>query len=616
MNTMRFVSAWFCLMFIGFGGSAQVFTTSSLTGKYFARHIQFTTDAGNNVTDSRSIIGTMTFDGAGNYSFNGQQTVGTTSANTYSASGTYTVTSAGFVTLTNPQNKGFNLNARYGVEGVIGSSTEATGNVFDLFIAIPAPAVAPNNSSVTSGWSGTDFELTGASTAQVRNSFLALGFDGAGNIGSLSITGHAANFNSGHTAYQSATGGTYAVNPDGSGTILFPAPAGVSGTGLLVGQQLRTLYLSKTGNVMLAGTPGAHDLFVAVKNSAAAVVPFSGERFWTAGIRVDSTGSSFSYAGSAAIALADGSLLNSRRLHETGSTPLNVTEAFTYTLASDGTGSAGPSQIALEQGNVVVGSSNGGALDPTGYEIQVAIPMPQVSGSGVFINPQGVFNAASNAPAGDAVSPGEFLAIFGSGFVGSTAVAPSEPFPLSLSGVTVAINGLPAPIYFVAPGQIDCIVPYKVTGAMANITVTSNGVVSNMVSVPLAATSPGIFTLDGSGTSDGSITHADGSLVNAANPAKKGETVVMYVSGLGALTTPVNDGAGATSLNNATATMTIYVAGVPVPATGVLYHGLTSLAGLYQINFVVPATLTFTGELPVAILTPDAFTDLVNIAVQ
>jgi uncharacterized protein (TIGR03437 family) len=90
----------------------------------------------------------------------------------------------------------------------------------------------------------------------------------------------------------------------------------------------------------------------------------------------------------------------------------------------------------------------------------------------------------------------------------------------------------------------------------------------------------------------------------------------MYVSGLGALTTPVNDGAGATSLNNATATMTIYVAGVPVPATGVLYHGLTSLAGLYQINFVVPATLTFTGELPVAILTPDAFTDLVNIAVQ
>ena len=108
--------------------------------------------------------------------------------------------------------------------------------------------------------------------------------------------------------------------------------------------------------------------------------------------------------------------------------------------------------------------------------------------------------------------------------------------------MTVSINGTLAPIYFAAPGQIDCIVPYEVTGQTATITVTSNGATSNSVTLILAPTSPGVFSVDGSGTGDGSITHADGSLVNASSPAKKGETVLMYVSGLGNLTTPVATG--------------------------------------------------------------------------
>jgi uncharacterized protein (TIGR03437 family) len=331
---------------------------------------------------------------------------------------------------------------------------------------------------------------------------------------------------------------------------------------------------------------------------------------------VDSSGSSYSYSGSYSFNATHSTLINTQRLHQTGSTPLNVTEAATYTLAGDGTGSAGPDAISMQQGFVTVQASTGNPLDPTGYEISFAVPMPSITGTGVFINPQGIFNAASNAPAGDAISPGEFIAIFGSNIVGSTTAATALPFPPTLGGVTVSINGTAAPIYFVSSGQIDCIVPYEVTGATANIIVTVNGTASNTVSVPVAGTSPGVFSLDGTGTSDGSITHADGSIVNSASPATKGETVVMYVSGLGTLTNAVKDGYGATALNNATAAMTIYVGGVAVPAASVLYHGLTASAGLYQVNFVVPATLTFTGELPVAILTPDGFTDLVNMAVQ
>lgn len=602
-------------LFIGVGtaASAQLLTNNSLNGKYYVRHVQFTTGSANNTTDARSIIGVITFDGAGHYSLNGQQTILTGAAASFTASGTYFMTGSGIVTLTNPQTNTVNINARFGAEAVIGSSTEVSGNTFDLFVAIPAPALPQTAAGAKAAWSAADFELTAASTAQVRTAFISMSLDGAGNLGSLTLTGHAANFNGGAVTSQAITGGTYSMNSDGSGAITFPLPSGGS-VGAMLSPTPRTLYISQSGNVLLAGTPGAHDLFIAVRNSTAAVSLTSGQRFWNAGIRVDSSGSSDSYTGSQTLIAGDSSFVASRRLHQSATSPLNVTAASVYTLAADGTGSNGPAKIAVE--GSMVSASNGNQLDPTGYEIAFGITIPKVSATGVFINPQGIVNAASNAPAGDAISPGEFIAIYGSGLSAATVQAQALPFPTSLGGVTVSINGMLAPIYFAAPGQIDCIVPYGVTGQTATISVANGAATSNSVTVILAPTSPGVFSVDGSGTGDGSITHANGALVNAASPAVKGETVQMYVSGLGSLTTHVPDGSGATAINNATTPLSIYVAGVQVPIASILYQGLTVDAGLYQINFVVPSTLTVSGELPVAILTPDAFTDEVNMAVQ
>jgi uncharacterized protein (TIGR03437 family) len=265
----------------------------------------------------------------------------------------------------------------------------------------------------------------------------------------------------------------------------------------------------------------------------------------------------------------------------------------------------------------LAGANVGTPLDPTGYEIFVGEAIPNITGSGVFITPGGVVNAASNAPSGDAISPGEYIAIYGSGLAAATASS-LPPYPDQVGNVSVSINGTPAPVYFVSAGQINCLVPYEVTGSTASIVVTNTGAKSNTVNVPLALTSPGIFTQDGTGVSDGAIVHGSNQslLVNAAAPATKGEIVVMYLTGLGALTTPVADGHGATSLNNATTAIQIYVAGVPVPSTSVAYMGLSTLPGLYQINFTIPTDLTVSGELPVAIATPQAFHDEVNIAVQ
>lgn len=127
------------------------FTDSALNGIYYVRHIQFTTDSSNNVTDARSITGSMTFDGMGNYSFSGQQVIGTGAAANYSVNGTYSMQPTGALTLTNPQTATATVNARFGVEAVVGSSTEVSTNTFDFFVAIPAPGPSVIDTNSTLG---------------------------------------------------------------------------------------------------------------------------------------------------------------------------------------------------------------------------------------------------------------------------------------------------------------------------------------------------------------------------------------------------------------------------------------------------------------------------------
>lgn len=608
-----------CLAILSAAASAQTLTNSSLTGKYFVRHVEFTTDGSNNVTDARSIIGAITFTSAtGAYSFTGQQVIGSGAAASYSVTGTYSVSAAGIVTLTNPQKTTATVNARYGAEAVVGSSTEIGGNTFDIFVAIPAPTAAQTNATPAGGWNAADFELTGASTAQVRTSFVQFSFDGAGNLPSAAILGHAANFNSGQQVNQPITSGTYAVNSDGTGTVALPAPTGFTGAALMMNPAQRTMMLSQTGHVLIAGTPAAHDILIAILAPSAAPAL---SRDWFAGIRVDSTGSSDSYVAGATAIVSDNAIIESRRLNELPSaTPINESASTIFTVASDGTGSAGASKIAAGAGGIV--SANiGSVLDPTGYEIGFGVTIPTVSGSGVFVNPQGIVNAASNAPVGNPISPGEFIAIYGSGLSSQTTTA-TPPYPSALANVSVTIGGLPAPVYLVSPGQINCLVPYAIdtTKPNATVVVTNNGTISNSVSVALSATSPGIFSDDLSGTGDGAIVHLSGMLVNPANPATKGETLSIYLTGLGALTTPIKDGTNPNppAADSATAQVVVYVNGIAVTATtGLSYAGINpSYPGLYQINFVVPTTLTESGELPIAIETPDSFTDQINLSVQ
>jgi uncharacterized protein (TIGR03437 family) len=614
----------------------QVLSDTSLSGKYFVRHVQFTTDANNTVTHARSITGAMTFDGQGSYSFTGQQAIGTGTAANFAAKGTYSMDSSGAISLTNPQTAVLTVNGRYGTEAVIGSSTEASTSTFDLFVAIPAPpsTASYSNANLAVSYDVVDFELTGASTAQVRDSVGPVQFSGNGIIESFNAAGHGASIDGGAFQVQGSYTGTYSVDSDGSGTLVFQPPSSIPAASALVGTGIfRNLAVSATGNVFLAGTPGGHDILIglhAVATDGLTPASFTG-RYWVSGMETDMGGPSSSYVGSGTVITGDGAVvLSERQKNSSTPSPFSVTSAADYVGDNIKGGKEGTALIGIGSTTVVLGNGstfvaadlgvNEATGQPSGegsFAIGIGVRIPALTGPGVFVNPQGIINAAGNAPVGNPISPGEFIAIYGSGLAPQTLTA-TPPYPASLGGVSVSIGGFPAPIYLVSSGQINCLVPYEASTASGStaIVVTNNGAFSNSVNAPIAPTSPGVFSNDLTGTGDGAITHASGVLVSSASPAAAGETLVIYLTGLGALQNPIVDGQAPNpeGADNSVVPVQIEVDGVASPK--VSYAGINPVyPGLYQIDFVVP-TIPDHGEVSLLIVAGNAATQEVTLFAQ
>src|SRR5215469_2863120 len=116
---------------------AQTLSNGSLKGNYFFRYVSILAASSGSISDPRSLQGTMTFDGAGNYTFTGQQVTGTAAAAAATGKGSYSVDPAGNVAMTNPIRMGDQVNARLSAEALIGSGTETTDSTFDLLVAVP-----------------------------------------------------------------------------------------------------------------------------------------------------------------------------------------------------------------------------------------------------------------------------------------------------------------------------------------------------------------------------------------------------------------------------------------------------------------------------------------------
>jgi uncharacterized protein (TIGR03437 family) len=599
-------------------GTAQVLNNQYLTGKYYFRQVSLGAASQASISDARSVLGVLTFDGAGNFTFTGQQVLGNSAAAAVTGKGNYSVDPAGLVTMESPLRAGSKVNARVGPEALLGSSTESADNTFDLLVAIPAPTKAP----VLAGayWTAT-LEFPAGAAANVRNTMFSLQSAGtAGRLADFSVAGHAANLAGGAPVTQAMTGATYLLNTDGTGAFTF-GPA--SNAVLLSGG--RTVYVSASGNVILGGSTasGAHDILIGVKAvSGATNATWSGD-YWGAGLRFGPTDSApvSSFSGSVA-ARGLGFVTWSRRYKGAGAGTFDFTGINRYTLKSDGSAAVELAQLGLGPAGFVGSAID--ARDPDAYEIYFGAAMAPVSGTGVFLHPRGIVNTASYAPAGSPIAPGEFITLFGSGLARGAQQISALPFPFTLNGVTVTIQGRPAPLYYVAADRIYAVVPYATQGPNATVTVQNQNGASNSVTVPVASTAPGIFSLDQTGAGSGAILHSDFSVVNAGHPATRGETIQIYLTGLGVVTPTVTDGAAGRpnplsltniqpSANCADNTICVLIGGLPAVIS---YAGLApGLPGVYQINATVPVVPS-SGNLPLAILTPTAFHDQVYLLVQ
>jgi uncharacterized protein (TIGR03437 family) len=216
------------------------------------------------------------------------------------------------------------------------------------------------------------------------------------------------------------------------------------------------------------------------------------------------------------------------------------------------------------------------------------------TGAAPTISAGGVVSAASfSAAPNNQIAPGEIISLFGSNFLASgTAVAGSLPLPtlLGSSAASVTACGRNIPLFSLFPGQINAQVPWEcpATG-LSQFTVTANGQTSASQSLTMVAASPGIFWLSSAGTA-GAILHGNNTLVSPASPARGGETVVVYCTGLGATIPSFATGSAAVGSNTTANPVTAVIGG---KAAIVTYSGMTDgLVGLYQVNVVIPAGLT------------------------
>ncbi len=135
---------------------------------------------------------------------------------------------------------------------------------------------------------------------------------------------------------------------------------------------------------------------------------------------------------------------------------------------------------------------------------------------------------------------------------------------------------------------------------------------SASVQVTISATQPGIFLPDGV---DGAFLHADDSLVTTANPAKPGEVVLLYCTGLGAVTPAGTTGAVASSTTLSTSNITPIVS-VGGTTAAISFSGLApALVGLYQINFTVPAGIP-SGSASVVVTSNGVASNTAKLPVQ
>jgi len=204
--------------------------------------------------------------------------------------------------------------------------------------------------------------------------------------------------------------------------------------------------------------------------------------------------------------------------------------------------------------NFVLSVQNPNSATSKAISLPVGRPAPSIV-------PGGIVSAASFA--GQVVSPGEIVTIFGENF---------EP------GMRVIFDGISAEPFYLSPKQLSVTVPYGLTGQreVSVVVQQSEGRKSIPERMVVWPARPALFTADSTGKGKGAILNQDGSVNSASNPAARSSIIVLYGTGGGPL-------AG----NLLELPVKVFIDGIDCE---VLYAGAAPglISGVVQVNVRVP----------------------------
>jgi uncharacterized protein (TIGR03437 family) len=180
------------------------------------------------------------------------------------------------------------------------------------------------------------------------------------------------------------------------------------------------------------------------------------------------------------------------------------------------------------------------------------------------------------------LATGELVSIFGQQLASGISQASGFPLPINLDGSTVTLNGVPMALVYASPGQINAALPLDALGPATVRVTTSAGFAETEINIGDVA--PAIFP--------SAITHANGTPVSATAPVTPGETLVIYMTGLGQVDGTIAAGQAAPLLPLLRVLAPVEVQiGATTPITPD-FAGLTpGFVGLYQVNVHIPPDL-------------------------